>query len=243
MKKALLFVLVTFVYLFSGTQVSMASDIDEMPPCPGCLIKASPSLFYGGVGFVQLGDAKETEVTAQEASILSAPIYGGHREVRTKRLAKDIFLGYKLPRNFAAELGYIGGDTGATSTVTGGYQWIDWYNNPASTTITYSQKSIVSAWHLSFIKELPLNEHVKIFGRVGMIKTHTQWEQRWAYVSTCTGCTNDGSYQAKSKTTDKTDGLLGVGLSANVLRNMNVRFEVTKHSSVYQPKIAAVMNF
>ena len=237
---------------FAGTQGAAASgDIGEMPPSPpgwnvpnATKMPAKSSSLYGGIGFTLLGDPKEIEMSAQEASLLSNEIYGGKNEVKTKRLAKDIFLGYKLPlKGWAIEVGYIGGDTGARSSTTGSYNWRDMNGDPASTSFYYSQKSVVSAWHLSFIKELPLNEYVKVFGRFGGIKTHTEWEQKWRYVALCTGCTNDGTYQAKSKTTDKTGALFGVGLSANLFKNIDMRFEVTRHSSLYEPKIGAVMSF
>lgn len=244
MKKITMFC-VMLVALVCMSQVAQAIEgMSETLSTSGAS-SHEPSRVYGGFGFVEVGGSDELQVSDQEAAALSQhQLNGSSRTTHLRRLAKDVFVGYKLQcEGCAVELGYIGGDPSAMSTVTGTNHWVDQNGIAGTASFTYTQRSVVSAWHVSFLKEYALNQHVKVFGRIGLIATHTEWEQRQAYVFTCVGCINDGSYQGKSSSSDKTAGLLGLGLSANVAENLDIRFEAEKSSAIIAPKISAVFHF
>lgn len=188
-----------------------------------------PSPFYLGVGGVGLSN--EIGMTNQEAVALSqSQANGSTRNVSAGRYVKDFFIGYHK-NDWAVELEYFGFDPGARSNVSGVYPWFDQNMQPATTSFAYAQKTTTSGWGVSVLKEHSLDQSVKVFGRLGLMTTTTDTEQRWAYTANCSTCINDGSYQAKSSSTSTTSVQFGIGISAKVYENFDVRAEVRRSSA------------
>ncbi len=196
---------------------------------------------YVGVGLNDM-TSSGMEVVQEEVNFLS----GGQasRTEKNRRLTKEVILGYQLNPTFAVELGYIGGDSGATSETAGSVKTSDMDNNVINIPVSVTQKGKFSAWHLSLAGQKPLNDYLSVTGRVGVIKTHTEYDKRVAY-SWPAAWGGDGSHQGWSHESDKTAALLGLGLSAKVSENFKIRFEVLKSSALssFMPKADIVYQF
>lgn len=186
--------------------------------------------FY--LGFSGTSMTNDPNITQQEAGMLSQPqSNGAARSATSSRHIRTFLVGYEI-NDWAGELEYFGFDPGASSIVSGSYAWTDQYGQPSSTSYSYTQKTTTSGWGISGRKAFRLNESVKIFGRLGLMKMTTETEQRISYSSKCTLCTNDGSANVKTTSVDKTSVQIGVGLSANVYDGIDAVGEILKANAL-----------
>lgn len=212
------------------------------------LASEKQSRLYGGVGLVPLTNNHGMGITWQEAWFMSAPttLSSGRSENNTG-LSGNAFLGYKLSDRLSMELGYLGLGKGFTSATTGTVEG----NLPtsdgtrgASVVVPFSvtQSKKVAAWHLSLIGEQPLSGSVSLLGRVGIMKSKTNWEQRITYNCNPTSCL---PYQAVADTSKKTAPLFGVGLGLKVTDRARIRMEIKKSSALpsVAPEVGLVYHF
>ena len=91
--------------------------------------------------------ATPSDTTTRSAPIMSATgmyagISGLEMTLSSRRIATEVFVGYKLTRNFAYEAGIIG---------------------PVST----GQSNYLPAWNVSILGRYPINSYVNVTGRFG----------------------------------------------------------------------------
>lgn len=229
MKKHLA-VLMLFFGLFS--QVAMADE------------EAGTSRWYVGAGIAELVSSGGTPVSQQEVGYLANQTYWNtSRSVENRRLAKEVAVGYQMTNTFALELGYIRGDSGAKSTTTATMPTTDWATGlPISVPITVTQKETLSAWQLSFVGQKPLNDYVSVMARIGMMRAHTEWEQRQTY-SWPASWNNDGSSQVWNRSSTKETLLYGLGFTAKVASNTDIRVDWKKSSAMPTGVSSAVLLF
>lgn len=222
--------LMLFFGLFS--QVALADE------------EASPSRWYVGAGVAELVATGGIPVSQQEMVFLANQTYwNSSRTVETRRLANEVAVGYQMNGTFAVELGYIRGDSGAKATTTATMPAIDWMTNlPISIPITIAQKETLSAWQLSFVGQKPLNDYVSVMARIGMMRAHTEWEQRQKY-SYPANWGGDGSSQIWTRSSTKETLLYGLGFTARVANNTDIRVEWKKSSAMPTGVSSAVLLF
>lgn len=228
--KKYLAMLMLFFGLFS--QVAMADE------------EASPSRWYVGAGVAELVSTSGIPVSQQEMGFLANQTYWNtSRSVENRRLANEVAMGYQMNGTFAVELGYIRGDSGAKATTTATMPTFDWNTGlPVSVPITVSQKETLSAWQLSFVGQKPLNDYVSVIARIGMMRAHTEWEQRQKYEWPAIW-NNDGSSQVWNRSSTKETLLYGLGFTARVANNTDIRVEWKKSSAMPTGVSSAVLLF
>ena len=102
-----------------------------------------------------------------------------------------------------------------------------------------TQKSTFSAWTVGVVGDKPLNEFVKLFGKLGIMQSHTEWEARVQYGFPG----SDGSYQGWSSSSDKTSGFVAAGLVATVAKNLDVRFTANWGPTLKAPSADLIYRF
>lgn len=223
--------LIVAMMLFFGLLSQVATAMEDQ------------SQFYGGVGVIKLTQSG-MPVSPQESWIQSAPTTLSIGRVANNNSAKgNIFLGYKLSSNMDIELGYIGGGSSFTSATTGMVSG-NLPNGGASISVPFSitQSKNISMWHISFVGEKPLNENIKLFGRIGVVESKTDWEQRETYNCNPASCV---PYQVLSSSSTKTLPMFGVGVAVKMSGHVGFRAEVMKSSAfpVIMPKADLTFRF
>lgn len=206
------------------------------------------SRFYGGLGVAEITSQRGIPVSTQETGFLANQAFNSTRNENNKAFSGNVFIGYRLLPNLSAEGGYIGGGgDGFTSETTGTMHWVDGTvpgGKDVSMPFSVKQRKEIKAWYISLVGEKSLNESVKMIGRLGVMRSKTDWEQRIA--NTCPvemGCDNN-QYQGWGSSSEKTAALFGIGLEAKASDKVSFRFEVVKSSALpaITPKVDLVLH-
>ena len=202
------------------------------------------SRWYVGAGVAELVSPGGIPMSPQEMGFLVNQTYwNSSRTVENRRLANEVTVGYQMNGTFAVELGYIRGDSGAKATTTATMPTFDWNTGlPISVPITIAQKETLSAWQLSFVGQKPLNDYVSVMARLGMMRAHTEWEQRQTYAWPASW-NGDGSSQIWTRSSNKETLLYGLGFTAKVANNTDIRVEWKKSSAMQTGVSSAVLLF
>lgn len=207
---------------------------------------AEPSPLYVGAGFSSAAN-NGMPVSAQEQQFMVEGPYQYSRTWRNQVRMADIFLGYTLTKVWAVEVGYLGGGNPTSSSMTGTIHWLsvgqtvrDGYE-PFSVT----QKRTVSAWHISAVGEKPLTDRISVLGRVGILQSRTDLQQRLSY-----GCSPGFACEplalkdeVQETVSRRTALLFGAGLEMAVTKSISARAEVMKSPALPAAVFAASLTY
>lgn len=126
-------------------------------------------------------------------------------------------IGYKVTENFAAELSYV--DLGAidyraSGTVTDGVTVFD---------AAIRAEATASGPVLSFLGILPIGERFAVYGRAGLALMDTE-----ASVSVSA----DGTSASASESTQRSNGMYGIGGEFNVSERFGIRIEWNRYANI-----------
>ena len=202
-------------------------------------VAAEPSPLYVGAGFTWLSDGG-TPVSSQEQMFLSGGPYQAGRTEKDRGVGGDIFVGYKLTKSLAVEAGYPGGGSGLGSKVAGTVNFTDFWGNRIRDPFSVTQTKKVSAWYAAAVGEKSLTDRISVIGRLGVLQSRTDWEQRVKFGCAGPGCGVDEQYQGTSSSSTKTALLLGAGIEMAVTKSISARAEIVKSSAL--PSTTAMLS-
>jgi len=194
--------------------------------CFGCAL-ASPALaaddgwYVVGFGGQASADV-ESQSTFDEAT-LAAFEQAGFAVVDASSSLDDsdtafgATLGYQVNENFAAELSYVdlgSVDYNASGTVNGGLGDV-----PASVGISASAQGPV----FSLLGILPIGERFSVYGRIGLASMDSEGS---------VSVTIDGETESLSDSTQRSNGLYGLGGEFSVNKRFGIRLELTRYADV-----------
>lgn len=192
--------------------------------------------FYLGAGITGVNKINNEPTFVQETKGISYV-----SEITSEKkptLDTELFLGYRVNKNYAIELSYDAENRSNLYTATG-FATND--NRISKNPIPYKStlESRFSALQFSVIGEKEICDYFSIFGRVGMTHSRTKWERRVNFDNQTIPNQNGTSSSTKIST------LLGLGLSKQVANHIYLRTEVVKSLGLNGviPKIAVIYSF
>lgn len=194
--------------------------------CFGCALAGPALAADDGWYVVGFGGQSSTDVESQSAldeATIAAFADAGFAVVDASSSLDDsdtafgVTLGYQVNENFAAELSYVdlgSADYNASGTVNGGFGDV-----PASVGISASAQGPV----FSFLGILPIGERFSVYGRLGLTLMDTEGS---------VSVTIDGVTERLSDSTQRSNGLYGLGGEFSVSQRFGIRLEWTRYAEV-----------
>ncbi len=178
-------------------------------------VMAAETGFYGVVGVGQMVN-NNLPIMDHERQLIQYD--GGVRKEDSTSLAKNFSMGYQFNKNWAVEGGYLSSTSGAATTGSVKSTWGE-PQTPINVPYFFTHRRSFAALHVSAVGTYHVNEFVGLYGKLGVMKSSTTTDSRTAF----SWPGNDGGYHGNSTSEKSTRGIVGLGVTMKMTKNVDLR--------------------